>query len=329
MAMHSTSSSIVTVLTRTAAAVCTAAMCISLAACGGDDSGDSSNSPSASQTLPKLEGVTVKGTPGKKLEVSFKSPLTVENSSVAILQEGDGEPLKNGDRVCVQYSQYSTKTGEELGSTWTNDIPDCSLTFNESNLPGSADSATLDQIMNYALRNQKLNTTIGIGSNDGNTDGQSYLFVMTPVSQSKDLEKAEGKKVADIPADLPKVTTAADGKPSIDMNGYKGSDKLVAQTLIEGDGPEITDDTYAAVVKYTGWLLDGKQFDSSWDRNDTFTATLNGGVIQGWTEGLRGKKVGSQVLLVVPPDLGYGDKEQGEIPANSTLVFVVDILAKY
>ncbi|MCI6773963.1 MAG: FKBP-type peptidyl-prolyl cis-trans isomerase, partial [Bifidobacterium pseudolongum] len=62
---------------------------------------------------------------------------------------------------------------------------------------------------------------------------------------------------------------------------------------------------------------------------DTFTATLNGGVIQGWTEGLRGKKVGSQVLLVVPPDLGYGDKEQGEIPANSTLVFVVDILAKY
>ena len=113
------------------------------------------------------------------------------------------------------------------------------------------------------------------------------------------------------------------------MNGYKGSDKLVAQTLIEGNGPEITDDTYAAVVKYTGWLLDGKQFDSSWDRNDTFTATLNGGVIQGWIEGLRGKKVGSQVLLVVPPDLGYGDKEQGEIPANSTLVFVVDILAKY
>ena len=52
---------------------------------------------------------------------------------------------------------------------------------------------------------------------------------------------------------------------------------------IEGNGPEITDDTYAAVVKYTGWLLDGKQFDSSWDRNDTFTATLNGGVIQGWT----------------------------------------------
>ena len=48
------------------------------------------------------------------------------------------------------------------------------------------------------------------------------------------------------------MSTTADGKPSIDMNGYKGSDKLVAQTLIEGNGPEITDDTYAAVVKYAG-----------------------------------------------------------------------------
>lgn len=325
MAMHSTSSSIVTVLTRTAAAVCTAAMCISLAACGGDDAKTSAGS----QKLPQLTGVTAKGTPGKKPEISFKTPLSVENNATAVLQEGDGEALKNGDRLCLQLTQYSLKTGEEVATTWDSNVPDCSLVFNESDEPGSAESATLAQIANSTLKGKKINTTFGVGINDGSGDNQNYLLVATPVSQSKDLEKAEGKKVKDVPADLPKVTTATNGKPSIDMNGYKGSDKLVAQTLIEGNGPEITDDTYAAVVKYTGWLLDGKQFDSSWDRNDTFTATLNGGVIQGWTEGLRGKKVGSQVLLVVPPDLGYGDKEQGEIPANSTLVFVVDILAKY
>ena len=112
------------------------------------------------------------------------------------------------------------------------------------------------------------------------------------------------------------------------MNGYKDSDKLVVQPLIEGDGEKLDSNSYA-VVKYTGWLLDGKQFDSSWDRNSTFDVNMQGGVIEGWLEGLKGQKVGSEVLLVVPPSLGYGAQAQGEIPANSTLVFVVDILAKY
>ena len=165
------------------------------------------------------------------------------------------------------------------------------------------------------------------GSNDSTADS-SNLIVMTLKSQSTDLTKAEGTKVKDIPSDLPKVTNAADGKPSIDMNGYKDSDKLVVQPLIEGDGEKLDSNSYA-VVKYTGWLLDGKQFDSSWDRNSTFDVNMQGGVIEGWLEGLKGQKVGSEVLLVVPPSLGYGDQAQGEIPANSTLVFVVDILAKY
>ena len=122
MAMHSTSSSIVTVLTRAAAAVCTAAMCISLAACGGDDAKTSAGS----QKLPQLTGVTAKGTPGKKPEISFKTPLSVENNATAILQEGDGETLKNGDRLCMQLTQYSLKTGEEVATTWDTNVPDCS-----------------------------------------------------------------------------------------------------------------------------------------------------------------------------------------------------------
>ena len=123
---------------------------------------------------------------------------------------------------------------------------------------------------------------MAFGVNDSNSSGTSYLMVLTLVSKSKDLKKATGEKVADIPADLPKVTLAKDGKPSIDMNGYKGSDSLISQDLIKG-----------------------------------------------WKQGLAGHTVGSQVLLVVPPSLGYGNKDQEKIPANSTLVFVVDILAAY
>ena len=111
------------------------------------------------------------------------------------------------------------------------------------------------------------------------------------------------------------------------MNGYKGSDTLVSQDLIKGKGAEVKD-TQTVVAHYTGWLLDGTQFDSSWDRGTPSSFSLDE-VIAGWKQGLAGHTVGSHVLLVVPPDLGYGNKDSGKIPANSTLVFVVDILAAY
>ena len=73
--------------------------------------------------------LTAKGTPGKKPEISFKTPLSVENNATGILQEGDGETLKNGDRLCMQLTQYSLKTGEEVATTWDTNVPDCSLVF--------------------------------------------------------------------------------------------------------------------------------------------------------------------------------------------------------
>ena len=123
------------------------------------------------------------------------------------------------------------------------------------------------------------------------------------------------------------VLCTEDGKPSIDMNGYKGSDSLISQDLIKGKGA-VVKDTQSVVAHYTGWLLDGTQFDSSWDRGQSSAFSLDS-VIKGWKQGLAGHTVGSQVLLVVPPSLGYGNKDQEKIPANSTLVFVVDILAAY
>ena len=83
------------------------------------------------------------------------------------------------------------------------------------------------------------------------------------------------------------------------------------------------------VVKYTGWLWDGTQFDSSWDADRVYPVANVGQaqVIAGWNQGLVGLTVGSQALLVIPPDLGYGSTASGPIPADSTLVFVVDVLA--
>ena len=81
------------------------------------------------------------------------------------------------------------------------------------------------------------------------------------------------------------------------------------------------------VVHYTGTLTDGSKFDSSRDRNQPFSFRIGAGqVIQGWDEGLATMKIGGKRKLIVPPQLGYGDRGVGPIPGGATLNFDVELL---
>jgi peptidylprolyl isomerase len=129
-------------------------------------------------------------------------------------------------------------------------------------------------------------------------------------------------------AGLPAVTLDDVGAPSIEPVAGDPPTGLVVQTLIKGPGEPVAEGA-EITAQYAGWLWDGSPFDSSWSRGgEPFTAALaQGSLIDGWVQGLAGQTVGSQVLLIIPPELAYGDQDNGTIPANSTLVFVVDILA--
>jgi len=81
-------------------------------------------------------------------------------------------------------------------------------------------------------------------------------------------------------------------------------------------------------VHYKGYLPDGTKFDSSFDRNQPFEFSLGKGqVIKGWDEGIQLFPVGSKGTLRIPPQLGYGNRPNGSIPANATLFFDIEVIS--
>lgn len=101
---------------------------------------------------------------------------------------------------------------------------------------------------------------------------------------------------------------------------------LQYMVMREGDGPKPKASDFVT-VHYRGTLIDGSQFDSSYDRGAPSAFALNG-VIRGWTEGLQLMSVGSKFRLFVPPELGYGyDGKDDAIGPNATLIFEVELLA--
>jgi peptidylprolyl isomerase len=120
------------------------------------------------------------------------------------------------------------------------------------------------------------------------------------------------------------------GKPTVTVDtSAQPPGELVSDDLVIGDGQEIqAGDT--ANVQYVGvsWST-GREFDSSWDRGaQPFSFSVGAGrVIAGWDQGVTGMRAGGRRLLVIPPDMGYGDRGAGGVIApGETLVFVVDAM---
>lgn len=124
---------------------------------------------------------------------------------------------------------------------------------------------------------------------------------------------------------MPSVVLAPDGRPGIIVPDTAPPADLAVEVLKKGDGP-VVGDTDNIRINYTGLTWGSHEaFDSTWEKGASAAVTLDS-VVPGFAQALKGQTVGSQILVVIPPALGYGDKASASIPAGSTLVFVIDVL---
>ncbi|WDV50520.1 FKBP-type peptidyl-prolyl cis-trans isomerase [Streptomyces coeruleorubidus] len=316
-----------------------------LAACGDDksDSSKASDSPSPSPSAPSaapppkiVDGPLPAVTAGTKFDekptVAKGSGEPSKQLAVKTLVAGSGKAIAENDFVVAHY----------LGQVWnTAKVFDNSYDRKARLAIQLAQGQIIDG-WRYALAGKKAGSRVemavpptwGYGSQGNPQAGikgtDTLVFVVDVQDTFNAKSSAKGKEVPQDNAELPKVGTNTDGKaPSIEVPKSAAPKKLVAEYVLEGDGEEVAADN-SVLVQYKGVLWDGgKEFDSSYANKQLVSFSLQQ-VVKGWAQGLTGKKVGSRVLIVIPPELGYGDNPpQGSgIKKDSTLVFSVDILAK-
>ena len=291
---------------------------VGLSALAGCSGGSSAPNPTTSTTaqataqptaeatpsdadIAALAAVVVQGDPGTVATITLPStPFTVSAVTVRQLSKGTGETIKAGQQASLHSTWVSGTDGSAVGNTYDSGKPEAV----------TLDTATLPQAMVDAIVGQQVGVRILVGlpgTDSTNVIVVDVASVLTVPAVTDVPQRAEGTAVTPA-AGLPTVTLGANGEPSISTP--TGAAVKSGQTVI---------------LHYTGWLWDGTQFDSSWKDSTPISYPVDN-FVPGFTQGVVGQTVGSQVLLVIPPSLGYGDTASGSIPAGSTLVFVVDVL---
>ena len=167
-------------------------------------------------------------------------------------------------------------------------------------------------------------------SSSGNSTTRAAGVVLAPAGGATAAETPPQSSTtsSSSSASSTKLPSAFNTEPTIKSPGGTPPSKLVTKNLITGTGAAVTSPTQTVTIGYVGALYsNGKVFDSSW-KDDPSTHTLSGpasGFVPGFQQGLEGMKVGGRRELIIPPSLAYKNQKKPGIPANSTLIFIVDL----
>ncbi|WP_371482806.1 FKBP-type peptidyl-prolyl cis-trans isomerase [Kitasatospora sp. NBC_00315] len=273
---------------------------------------------------------TVTGDFGKKATITVPGEAADGTFVVKTISEGSGPAVEKDSWTSVDYTAKDWTTGKDIPSSYDDKgKPQIFQAGTNALIPAldqavvgkKAGSRILVVAPPAAAFGSQGNTTMEIGAKD------NLVFVID-IQRVNAPDAVVSGAVTPPPADFPQVKD--NGKKAAEITPAKGATEpteLKSHVLIQGTGPKV-ETGEKVLVQYTGALWkDGKKFDSSLDKGQAFSFSVGGGqVIEGWDKGLQGVAVGSRVELVIPASLGYKDQAQGDIPANSTLVFVVDVL---
>ncbi|WP_435747597.1 FKBP-type peptidyl-prolyl cis-trans isomerase [Nocardioides sp. SYSU DS0663] len=307
-------------LRRPALVLAPALLAVSLTACGEDEGPGTASG----DELERLEAVEVTGEVGEAIDVEWEGRMTATEVETETLVEGDGEEVATGDKILAHIWIGNGYTESEAYSTYENGQPE-TITVSDDLSPVFADAFEGQTLGSRVAVTASADEAFGEAGNPqlniANKD--SVLVVMDLV------EEYEEPKPKDVPPGrLPNLRVGPDGPVGFDFSGVpkpEADGELLRHVLREGKGKGVTQ-TSTIKANYLGMVHGAKKpFDESYSGQPAeFSLTQ---VVPGWTYGLSGLKVGSRVLLSIPPDLGYGDQAQGDIPAGSTLYFVVDIIS--
>ncbi|HWJ66786.1 MAG TPA: FKBP-type peptidyl-prolyl cis-trans isomerase [Nocardioides sp.] len=315
---------------------------LALAACGEEET-----------DLEGFDAVSVSGPVGESPEIDWKGRLAAGDATAKVITEGDGEEITDGDVVLMNFTMANGYTHEVTYDTYEDPETEGAdynvgqlVTVGSEKEPESVADLLTQAVVDEIEAGQTIGTRIAvtIGSDQllgdylgnaqvsqfavtmdiGNEDGLLFVADLTALAGPSGTEQAA-------PPWAPEIVEK-DGVPaSLDFAGAPApSGDLRVATLVKGTGPVVRSGQ-KILASYLGQIPKGKKpFDESYSTGRGLEAVVGGpqaSVVKGWSQGLVGLPVGSRVLLQIPPKLGYGNKKQGEdIPANSTLYFVVDIL---
>lgn len=311
------------------AIVAAAGLIVSLSACTG-----SPFSSACTPAFPAGANTTVISADGKfgdDPEATFPTPLAGEDTQVGVLTAGDGSSVLPGSIVDFQITAYNARNGDLFTSSSYTEAEPVRRTVIEAD-------EVLGQLTQCATVGSRLVSTTTAQSLFGDTDLSQYgltaddLLVLVIDIQRNFKGKANG---ADrLPqAGLPSIVLAPNGRPGFTFPSTDAPTDLVISTLKQGDGAIVEKGDHA-VVHYSGVLWGADTlFDSSWDKGTpgSFLAESlddnDAGLVPGFAQALIGQRVGSQILVVIPPEFGYpAGSAPDSIPEGSTMVFVFDVL---
>jgi peptidylprolyl isomerase len=308
--------------------VLVAGLIASLVACSptpaAPDVGDCDVTP----TGAAAEAVELSGRFGTKPEVTFDTPLTIETTSRVVSVAGEGAIAQAGETVKADYLILNAETGELVGGTEFGEGTAQSLPLDETIIPGIVKTLQCSAVGSRVVGALAADDAWGADGSAqlGIEPDTSIVFVADVVGiADPPLARADGEDQPPIEG-MPTVVLDQNGAPTITIPATAPPAEFQLAVLKKGDGEKVPEGA-DVLVHYTGvnWNT-GVIFDSSWERGTPATFNTRQ-VIGGFTAALEGQTVGSQVLVVIPPDQGYGAAgSPPNIGGTDTIVFVVDIL---